>query len=160
MPCLSHLYTVSTYTHSHNTCTCIYMYFCVFLAAGKQCKCISFSELRFKPTTLCHFRQWSISPVVLYIHVHSSLCVYTNMGEHISLSIPEETVARGFLPLSILLYTVFTRILAAATINLSRARVRLLIEGGSYSRAALIKNNAHARLTYARADQNFMLAPI
>ena len=50
------------------------------------------------------------------------------------------------------LCTVFTRILAAATINFSRARVRLLIEGGSYSRAALIKNNAHAQLTYARAN--------
>ena len=63
--------------------------------------------------------------------------------------------------------TVFTRILAAATINFSCARVRLLIEGGSYSRAALIKNNAHARLTYTRAnaiynkpDQNFMLARV
>ena len=57
--------------------------------------------------------------------------------------------------------TVFTRILAAATINFSRALVQLLIEGGS------IKNNAHARLTYARAnaiynkpDQNFMLARV
>ena len=65
------------------------------------------------------------------------------------------------------LNTVFTRILAAATINFSCARVRLLIEGGSYSRAALIKNNAHARLTYARAnaiynkpDQNFMLTRV
>ena len=63
--------------------------------------------------------------------------------------------------------TVFTRILAAATINFSRARVRLLIEGGSYSRAALIKNNALTRLTYAHAnaiynkpDQNFMLARV
>ena len=36
------------------------------------------------------------------------------------------------------MYTVFFRILAAATINFSRVRVRLLIEGGSYSRAALI----------------------
>ena len=50
----------------------------------------------------------------------------------------------------IYVYTVFTRILAAATINFSRAQVRLLIEGGSYSRAALIKNNVHAQLTYVR----------
>ena len=32
----------------------------------------------------------------------------------------------------VIIYTLFTRILAAATINFSRARVRLLIEGGSY----------------------------
>ena len=35
------------------------------------------------------------------------------------------------------IYTVFTRIVAAATINFSLVPVRLLIEGGSYSRAAL-----------------------
>ena len=35
-------------------------------------------------------------------------------------------------------YTVFIRIVAAATINFSLAWVRLLIEGGSYSRAAFI----------------------
>ena len=34
--------------------------------------------------------------------------------------------------------TVFVRIVAAATINFNLARVRLLIEGGSYSRAAVI----------------------
>ena len=34
--------------------------------------------------------------------------------------------------------TVFIRIVAAATINFSLAGVRLLIEGGSYSRAAFI----------------------
>ena len=38
----------------------------------------------------------------------------------------------------ILLYTVFIRIVSAATINFSLAWVRLLIEGGSYSRAAFI----------------------
>ena len=37
-----------------------------------------------------------------------------------------------------ILYTVFIRIVAAATINFSLAGVRLLIEGGSYSRAAFI----------------------
>ena len=36
------------------------------------------------------------------------------------------------------IYTVFIRIVAAATINFSLAWVRLLIEGGSYSRAAFI----------------------
>ena len=36
------------------------------------------------------------------------------------------------------LYTVFIRIVAAATINFSLAGVRLLIEGGSYSRTAFI----------------------
>ena len=36
------------------------------------------------------------------------------------------------------LNTVFIRILAAATINFSLAGVRLLIEGGSYLRAAFI----------------------
>ena len=35
-------------------------------------------------------------------------------------------------------YTVFIRIVAAATINFSPDRVRLLFEGGFYSRAALI----------------------
>ena len=35
-------------------------------------------------------------------------------------------------------YTVFIRIVAAATINFNPARVRLLFAGGSYSRAALI----------------------
>ena len=35
-------------------------------------------------------------------------------------------------------YTVFIRIVAAATINFGLAWVRLLIEGGSYSRAAFI----------------------
>ena len=35
-------------------------------------------------------------------------------------------------------YTVFTRIVAAATINFSLAGVRLLIEGGSYSRKAFV----------------------
>ena len=34
--------------------------------------------------------------------------------------------------------TVFIRIVAVATINFSLAGVRLLIEGGSYSRAAFI----------------------
>ena len=34
--------------------------------------------------------------------------------------------------------TVFTRIVAVATINFSLAGVRLLIEGGSYSRTAFI----------------------
>ena len=36
------------------------------------------------------------------------------------------------------LYTVFIRIVAAATINFSFTRVQLLIEGSSYSRAAFI----------------------
>ena len=36
------------------------------------------------------------------------------------------------------IYTVFIRIVAAATINFSRAWVRLPIEGGSYLRAAFI----------------------
>ena len=36
------------------------------------------------------------------------------------------------------LVTVFIRIVAAATINFGLAGVRLLIEGGSYSRAAFI----------------------
>ena len=36
-------------------------------------------------------------------------------------------------------HTIFTRIVAAATINFSLVPVRLLIEGGSYSRAALIR---------------------
>ena len=36
------------------------------------------------------------------------------------------------------MYTVFIRIVAAATINFSLAGVRLLIEGGSYSRTAFI----------------------
>ena len=35
-------------------------------------------------------------------------------------------------------HTVFTRIVAAATINFVPSSVRLLIEGGSYSRAAII----------------------
>ena len=35
-------------------------------------------------------------------------------------------------------HTVFIQIVAAATINFSLAWVRLLIEGGSYSRAAFI----------------------
>ena len=39
-------------------------------------------------------------------------------------------------------YTVFARILAAATINFSLARVWLLIEGSSYSRAAFINFGA------------------
>ena len=39
---------------------------------------------------------------------------------------------------SIKQHTVFIRIVAAATINFSLAGVRLLIEGGSYSRAAFI----------------------
>ena len=43
----------------------------------------------------------------------------------------------GVLVLSII-YTLFIRIVAAATINFSRAWVRLLIEGGSYLRAAFI----------------------
>ena len=36
------------------------------------------------------------------------------------------------------IYTVFIRIVAAATINFSLAWMRLLIEDGSYSRAALV----------------------
>ena len=36
------------------------------------------------------------------------------------------------------IHTVFIRIVAAATINFGLAGVRLLIEGGSYSRAAFI----------------------
>ena len=39
-------------------------------------------------------------------------------------------------------YTVFIRIVATATINFSLAGVRLLIEGGSYSRAAFINFGA------------------
>ena len=39
-------------------------------------------------------------------------------------------------------YTVFIQILAAATINFSLAGVRLLIEGGAYSRAAFINFGA------------------
>ena len=38
----------------------------------------------------------------------------------------------------IVICTVFIRIVAAATIYFSLARVRLLIKGGSYSRAAFI----------------------
>ena len=38
--------------------------------------------------------------------------------------------------------TVFIRIVAAATTNFSLAGVRLLIEGGSYSRAAFINFGA------------------
>ena len=37
-----------------------------------------------------------------------------------------------------LAYTVFIRIVAAASINFSLARVRLLIKGGSYSRVTFI----------------------
>ena len=55
------------------------------------------------------------------------------------------TCMHVYIYMYIYIYTVFTRILAAATINFSRARVRLLIEGGSYSRAALIKITAHVR---------------
>ena len=52
-----------------------------------------------------------------------------------------------FLIKGILINTVFIRIVAAATINFSQARVRLLIEGGSYSRAALIiLGNAFAQM--------------
>ena len=40
--------------------------------------------------------------------------------------------------------TVFIRIVAAATINFSLAWVQLLIEGGSYSRAAFINFRADA----------------
>ena len=78
-----------------------------------------------------------------------------NVGEYVTSVIPPTYL--------VVSKYVFTRILAAATINFSRAQVRLLIEGGSYSRAALIKNNV---LTYAYAranampDQNFMLARI
>ena len=43
-----------------------------------------------------------------------------------------------FFRATIFLYTVFIRIVAAATINFSLAGVRLLIEGGSYSRTAFI----------------------
>ena len=39
------------------------------------------------------------------------------------------------------LHTVFIRILAAATINFSLAGVRLLIEGGSYSRTIFINSS-------------------
>ena len=39
---------------------------------------------------------------------------------------------------NIMVNTVFIRIVAAATINFSVAGVRLLIEGGSYSRTAFI----------------------
>ena len=41
-------------------------------------------------------------------------------------------------PFPACVYTVFIRIVAMATINFSPAWVRLLIEGGSYSRAAFI----------------------
>ena len=41
-------------------------------------------------------------------------------------------------------YTVFIRIVAAATINFAPSSVRLLIEGGSYSRAATIYYPARA----------------
>ena len=40
--------------------------------------------------------------------------------------------------LFLIIATVFIRIVAAATINFSLAGVRLLIEGGSYSRTAFI----------------------
>ena len=40
-------------------------------------------------------------------------------------------------------HTIFTRIVAAATINFSLVPVRLLIEGGSYSRAALTTFHIH-----------------
>ena len=52
-------------------------------------------------------------------------------------------------------YTVFTRIVAAATINFSLVPVRLLIEGGSYSRVALTistctKRQRNSRIALAR----------
>ena len=49
----------------------------------------------------------------------------------------------------IVIATVFTEIVAAATINFALSSVRLLIEGGSYSRAATINFFLSAR-TYAQ----------
>ena len=46
--------------------------------------------------------------------------------------------------------TIFIRIVAAATINFSLAGVRLLIEGGSNSRAALIDLERHLLVTLTR----------
>ena len=43
--------------------------------------------------------------------------------------------------------TVFIRIVAVATINFSLTGVRLLIEGGSYSRAALLILERHLLVT-------------
>ena len=45
------------------------------------------------------------------------------------------------------MYTVFPRSDAAATVNFSFAGVRLLIEGGSYSRAAFINLKQHILVT-------------
>ena len=50
--------------------------------------------------------------------------------------------------------TVFIRIVAAATINFALSFVRLLIEGGSYSRAATII----ARQYRARARERVIIA--
>ena len=52
-------------------------------------------------------------------------------------------------------YTVFIRIVAAATINLALSFVRLLIEGGSYSRAATI--TARQYRARARTQNNSVL---
>ena len=50
--------------------------------------------------------------------------------------------------------TVFIRIVAAATINFGPARVRLLFEGGSYSRAVLINLGPGAAKAHARKCNN------
>ena len=51
--------------------------------------------------------------------------------------------------------TVFIRILAAATINFSLAGVRLLIEGGSYSKAAFINFGAISLAVIDTVDSFF-----
>ena len=47
-------------------------------------------------------------------------------------------------------HTVFIRIVAAATINFALSFVRLLIEGGSYSRAATITARQYRALEHAQ----------
>ena len=52
--------------------------------------------------------------------------------------------------------TVFNRIETAATINFSAVQVRLLIEGGSYSRAATINFIPDFRLCVITSTTNIM----
>ena len=55
---------------------------------------------------------------------------------------------------SIHVYTVFNRIETAATINFSTVQVRLLIEGGSYSRAGIINFVPDFRLCVITSPTN------
>ena len=61
----------------------------------------------------------------VHIHVHTCMCTLVKLQLHVCMYY-------------INIITVFTQIVAVATINFALSSVRLLIEGGSYLRAATI----------------------